>query len=295
VTLVGAAARRRTRAVALGSAAILALLAYLPALASSPGRMPTDTKLYLYLSPGRLLDQASLTWDTSQFAGWVPHQIAAYLWPSGPWFRFFDALGVPDWVAHRLWVGTILFLGALGVRWAARQLGIGAVAGLVAGLVYLLSPYVLPYVSRTSVMLLPWAGVGWLVGLTVRAATRTRWRDAALFALVVLTIGAVNATALLLVAPAPVLWLLHAGAARMVPWRRIGIVAAKLAGFSLAVSLWWLVMLAIQGRHGADVLAYSESLEAVSLTSTSTETLRGLGYWLLYVRDPWGFTTTAVV
>ena len=60
-------------------------------------------------------------------------------------------------------------------------------------------------------MLLPWAGVGWLVGLAVRAATRTRWRDAALFALVVLTIGAVNATALLLVAPAPVLWLLYAG------------------------------------------------------------------------------------
>lgn len=45
-------------------------------------------------------------------------------------------------------------------------------------------------------MLLPWAAVGWLVGLTVRAAGRTRWvRDAALFALVVLTVGAVNATA----------------------------------------------------------------------------------------------------
>ena len=54
-------------------------------------------------------------------------------------------------------------------------------------------------------------------------------------------------------------------------------------------------MLSIQGRFGADVLAYSETLDAVSLTSTSTETLRGLGYWLFYVRDPFGFTTTSSV
>ena len=52
-------------------------------------------------------------------------------------------------------------------------------------------------------------------------------------------------------------------------------------------------MLSVQGRYGADVLAYSETLEAVSLTSTSIETLRGMGYWLFYVRDPVGFTTSA--
>lgn len=45
---------------------------------------------------------------------------------------------------HRLWIGTILVLGGLGVRWAARQLGLGAGAALVAGVVYQLSPYVLP-------------------------------------------------------------------------------------------------------------------------------------------------------
>ena len=30
---------------------VLAVLAYVPALMSSPGRMPADTKLYLYLDP----------------------------------------------------------------------------------------------------------------------------------------------------------------------------------------------------------------------------------------------------
>ena len=52
-------------------------------------------------------------------------------------------------------------------------------------------------------------------------------------------------------------------------------------------------MVVIQGRQGADVLAYSESLEAVSFTSTSPEVWRGLGYWLTYVRDPYAATTTA--
>ena len=52
------------------------------------------------------------------------------------------------------------------------------------------------YVSRTSVMLLPWAGLGWIVGFTIRAAVRRDWADPAAIALIVLTVGAVNATAL---------------------------------------------------------------------------------------------------
>ena len=57
--------------------------------------------------------------------------------------------------------------------------------------------------------------------------------------------------------------------------------------------VWWIVMLLIQGRYGADVLAYSESLASVSFTSTSTEVVRGLGYWLFYIRDGFGATTAA--
>ena len=51
--------------------------------------------------------------------------------------------------------------------------------------------------------------------------------------------------------------------------------------------------MSIQGKLGADVLAYSESLKSVSFTSTSTEVWRGLGYWLTYIRDPYAATTTA--
>jgi arabinofuranan 3-O-arabinosyltransferase len=271
----------------------LALLAYVPALLAAPGRMPSDTKLYLYLDPGRLISDAPYTWDNRQFAGWVPHQTVTYLWPSGPWYWLFQHAGAPDWIAQRLWIATLLFAGGLGVRWAARHLGLAGAGAITAAFVYQLSPYILPYLSRTSLMLLPWASVGWLVGLTVRSATRTKWRDPAIFALVILTVGSPNATALAMIAPAPVLWLLHAAWQRSIPWRRAFSAALRIGGLSLGVSLWWIAMLAVQSAHGADVLSYSETLEAVSFTSVSTETLRGLGYWLFYIRDPAGFATSA--
>ena len=273
---------------------LLALIAFVPALLTKPGRMPADTKLFLYLNPGRLIADAPFTWDTRQFGGWVPHQTIAYLWPQGPWYWVFDQVGVPDWVAHRLWIGTLLFLAALGVYWAARLLGLPKHGAVVAAVVYQLSPYILPYVSRTSAMLLPWAAVGWLVGLTIRAVTSEhRWRHPALMALVLLSCSAVNATAVMMVAPAPILWLLHALMQRTIEWRRALGAALRIGGLGVAVSLWWIVMLRAQGAYGADVLAYSESLQATSLTSASTETLRGMGYWLFYVRDPYAFTTTA--
>ena len=85
----------------------------------------------------------------------------------------------------------------------------------------------------------------------------------------VASVGAVNATALMMIVPAPLLWLLIAGAERQITWRRAGSTAARIGVLSLGVSLWWMAMVIIQGRLGADVLAYSESLEAVSFTSTS--------------------------
>ena len=104
------------------------MLAYVPALLSSPGRMPADTKLYLYLNPRRLVSDAIWTFDARQFAGWVPHQMIAYAWPSGPWYVIAQGAGVPDWVAHRLWIGTVMLAAGTGVAWAgaaSRALGRG--------------------------------------------------------------------------------------------------------------------------------------------------------------------------
>ncbi|MFM7045956.1 MAG: alpha-(1-_3)-arabinofuranosyltransferase family protein, partial [Ilumatobacteraceae bacterium] len=276
------------------SAGLLVLAAYVPLLAARPGRMVADTKLYLYLDPGRLIESARWTWDSSQFGGGVPHQIVAYLWPQGPWYWLFDHLGTPDWVAHRLWVGTLFAVGGLGVRWAAKHVGLALPAATIAALAYQASPYVLPYASRTSAMLLPWAALGWIVGHSSRGlVTGRRWRHAAAIALIVASCGAVNATALLMVVPAPVLVIVDDVLRRTTSWRTAAGFASRVALLCTATSLWWVEMVRLQGIHGADLLQYSESLEATSLTTSSTEVLRGMGYWLFYVRDAFAFTTTA--
>lgn len=301
-------ARLERHTTAIG-VAVLALLAYVPALASSPGRMPADTKLYLYLDPWGLFGRAGSTFEPDQFAGWVPFQQITYLWPSGPWYLLFDTIGVPDWIAHRLWIGTIMFLAGAGVFWAARLLGVSAPGALAGAAVYQLSPFLLAYISRTSLLLLPWAGLGWIVALTVRATIarnspaddepapwRRRlgaWRDPALIALIVATVGSANATTLAMIVPAPVLWIVHAAWQRRISWRGAVAITARIGVLCTAVSVWWMTMLSVQSRNGPAVLAYTETLGDVSRNATGSEVLRGLGYWLFYQRDPVAATTTA--
>ncbi len=103
---------------------------------------------------------------------------------------------MPDWIAQRLWLGSISLAAVLGARWLFRMLGTSRAGAIGGALVYMLTPYQLAFTARISVLLLAWAGLPWLVGLTMRAVRRGGWRDPALFALVILTIGSVNASSL---------------------------------------------------------------------------------------------------
>jgi len=265
--------------------AVLALVvgAYLPLLVSSPGLVPGDTKLSLYLDPLRLISDALWTWDGRQLGGWVPHQNVGYLWPTGPWFALFEALRIPDWIAHRLWLGTVVAVAGSGCFWLARRLGLSTSSAVMAGAVYQFSPYVLPYISRTSALLLPWSFLPWLCGLALLADRR---RSAvALFGLLIVSSGGLNATALLMIVPGPVIWILHRWRTGDLPGRRALQTLGLLGGVSLLMSAWWLAGLFVQGRYGAAVLSYSETLVSTAATSSAPEVLRGLGYWLFYDRN----------
>jgi arabinofuranan 3-O-arabinosyltransferase len=264
---------------------IIALLAYVPLLLSAPGKLPADTKLYLYLNPGRLLSDAAFTWDTRQLGGWVPHQNVGYLWPTGPWFAFFEWLNIPDWIAHRLWLGTLLIVAGLGARWLAKILDLPVNSSFIAGVAFQLSPYVLPYISRTSALLLPWALLPWIVGLTLKIIREPKLKYFAVFGLIIMSSGGLNATALLMIAPAPVVWLIDAWSSRKISFRRALSLTGLLGLISLIMSAWWAAGLSVQGKYGASVLSYSEALQSTSATSTATEALRGLGYWLFYDRN----------
>src|SRR5215213_5736713 len=301
---------RLSRAVEV---AALAALAYLPFLASSRGRLSADTKQYLYLDPGRLMERATSLWDPQVAAGTVPHQNIGYLFPMGPWYWTFDQLGVPDWVAQRLWLGTVLFAAGAGVLFLLRTLGwrqdgvgdegaedaarrtwlvrLTGGGALAAAAVYMLSPFVLENAGRFSVLLLPWDGLPWLVGLTQRALRTGSWRHPAVFALVVTVVGGVNATALVLAGLGPLLWIPFAvWVHREVRLRSALATVARIGVLTLACSLWWMAGLAVQGGYGIEILRYTETVKTVAGTSLASEVLRGLGYWFFYGGDkvdPW--------
>src|SRR6478736_1326878 len=103
----------RGRTISVGSV-LLVLVAYVPLLLTKPGKVGADTKTYLYLDPGRLLSRAAYMWDPNIGFGTITHQNIGYLWPMGPYYWLMDAIGVPDWVAQRLWLGTIIVAAGLG-------------------------------------------------------------------------------------------------------------------------------------------------------------------------------------
>ncbi len=287
-TLLNRLSERAQRRFGLG---LLALLAYLPPLLTSPGRVSADTKSYLYLDPSRLLDRAPSMWDPNIGMGTVSHQTIGYLFPMGPYYWTLDRLGLPDWVAQRLWLGSLIMAAALGVLYVAKQLGRSGPGVVVAALAYAFSPYSLQYSARLSVLLMPWAALGFLLGLVIRSLREGGWRAPALFAITVQIVGGVNATSLVFAGVAPLLWILWAWlGTREVTWRRSLATVGRIGVVSIATSLWWMAGLSTQGGYGINILRYTETVAVVARTSTPNEVLRGLGYWFFYGRDrvgPW--------
>src|SRR3954466_5696420 len=120
--------------------ALLALLAYVPVLLTKPGKVVADTKSYLYLDPGRLLERAFSMWDPNIGMGTVTHQNIGYLFPMGPYYWLMHELGVPAWVSQRLWFGSLLLAAGVGVWFLLRTLRWPILATTVAAFAYALTP-----------------------------------------------------------------------------------------------------------------------------------------------------------
>ena len=271
---------------------LLAFLAlcYVPLLLTSPGQVVADTKSYLYLDPGRLLGRAGSMWDPYVGLGTVTHQNIGFLWPMGPYYWLFEQLGVPDWAAQRIWLGSIMGAAGLGVRYLLRTFGWRGPGVAVAMVAYACTPYLLTIAVRISAILLPFAALPWMIALTARAIRTRSWRHPAVFALVVASVGTSNATSILLAGLGPVLWVAWEVAGREVPRSQIAAVVGRIGGLTLATNAWWIAGLTVQATNGIDVLQYTESVEVTAAASSAQEVLRGLGYWFFYGDDalgPW--------
>ena len=188
----------------------LALISYVPMFLTQPGKVAADTKQYLYLDPGRLIQSAISMWDPDVGAGTVTHQNIGFLFPMGPYYWLVAELHIPVWVGQRFWMGSLFFAAGTGVWYLGRVMGLSRSGRLAAALAYMLTPFVIDYIARISAIVMPWAALGWMLAFTILAVRRGGWRYPALFAVVIALVGGVNATSILLVGLAPLLWLIYA-------------------------------------------------------------------------------------
>ena len=269
----------------------LAALCWLPLFLSHRGTLEADTKQYLYLDPAGLLRMAPNLWNRRLGGGTVTHQFIGYLWPMGPFYRVTDLLGVPDWIAQRIWMGGISFLAALGAYVLFRTLWSDRRAAFVGGLVYGLSPFVLGQITGQSALLLPFCALPWLVLATRNALRRDPWLWAAVYALVVTTAGSLNGSSIFFVILGSMLWVPYAiWWERSVTLRRgLGVVLA-MGLLTVVTQLWWMIAYRVDGTYGLPVLQITETVRETSSSASAIEALRGLGYWFFYGGDnqgPW--------
>lgn len=275
---------------------VAALIAYIPLLLVRPGVVTPDTKTYLYLDPGRFLRQVASMWNPTVGLGTVNHEYIGYLLPMGPFYWFFSAIGVPTWVAQRIWLGSILFGAAAGILYLCKTIDLRGPGRIVAALAFMLSPYFLQYAGRISVLLLPWAGLPWLVAFAALALRKGGWKYPALFAVVVALVSGINASSILYVGLAPVIWLIYAvSVAKEATWGRAFAAALRIGLLTVLVSLWWIAGLEIEAAYGVNVLKYTETVPATSGGSNASEVIRGLGYWYFYGGDRLGAWTNSAL
>ena len=265
---------------------ILALTAFVPMLASRPGRLILDTHDGLHLDPAGTLATAASRWDPIGALGMFADKTYDYTFPMSQWFWFGDSIGLPMWLTHRLWIGLLLFAAGTGVVFLLRTMNWTEQSWLVAALAYQCSPYVLLYAGSRSTVLLAWAALPWLIALTMRSLVDTSWRSPAWCAVIVALIGPGNVPATIYVALACLAFFVYATVAtKDVGWRDAMVPFARIASLCTIVSVWWLTSLLIDFSATFADLRASARLDSVQEATPVSEVVRGLGSWRLYTLD----------
>jgi arabinofuranan 3-O-arabinosyltransferase len=258
----------------------LAALAIFVAFAHEVGWYVGDNRFVHNWAPHRALDALRWSWNPRLDLG-GPEQHYHPL--TDGLLAGFRTLGLEPWATQRAWFAFVLGTGATGTALVVRAMIPGArLEAMVGGLWFICSPYATGFFFPTS-LLLNVALVPWFV-LAVWYGTRTpsQWRWAAVFAAGVALSGSRNPPGLLMaMIPAAITGVaLVVGV--QVSWRTLVAWSAKTGVLAVAVAAPVAVRSALSSEVLARNLASTESVDAVSLSSSWSESFRGLGFWLLY-------------
>lgn len=261
--------------------AVASVLALLLTFAQSPGQISPDTKLDLAINPLRFAARALNLWSSDLPFGQAQNQAYGYLFPHGAFFSMGHLLGVPAWVTQRLWWALLIVAGFWGVIRVAEALGIGTRGSrLIAATAFALSPRVLTTLGAISsetlpMMLAPWVLLPVILVFQGRMSPR---RAAALSAVAVALMGAVNAVATALACGVAFIWWLAHRPNRT--WWRF--TAWWIPCLALATT-WWIAALLIFGKISPRFLDFIESSGVTTQWTSLTEVLRGTDSWTPFV------------
>jgi len=272
---------------------LLAVAAYALAFAQRPGELVADTKIDLHTDSLGFLADAAAAWAPSGGLGQVQAgQYAGYLWPMGPFHALGDLIGLAPWVVHRLWLGTLLALAAWGtVRLLDalhdRPRGVPA---LVAGALAIANPYVVVFANRTSVTLLAYALLPWLLLCVQRGLRDPRgwWWPAVLALLVTSLGGGVNAAVAGWALLGPALLIVYEAAFGEIAWRDAGRFLVRALPLTVLASAWWIAPILVQIGYGVDFLPFTEPAGAIWTSTSMSESLRLMGFWVTYLGVGYG-------
>jgi arabinofuranan 3-O-arabinosyltransferase len=265
---------RRSRRWLLGFWAVVFVLL----VVARPGRQTFDTKLGVTTDPWQFVSDLGQLWHDRGGFGGIQDQYVGYLWPMLPYYGVSDLVGLPVWLAERLWMSLIVSVAFWGALRLAERLRIGSPASrLVAAAAYALWPVFTTVVGSTSAAALPGAFLPWvLLPLTnERYSARVAALRSALF---VPFMGGVNAASTLASLLPVGLYLLS----RPPGPRRRRLIVWWVPGVILA-TLWWVVPLLLLGFYGENFLPYVETSQTTTATMSATEALRGAGNWVGYL------------
>ena len=288
----------RDRATTIG----FTLLSLAVAFWQKPGWAYTDTKIDLHVDPSRFLAFVASVWTPTTDLGEVHSaQYSGYLWPMGPFYSVLHSIGLGPWVVQRLWLALLLSLSAWGLLRLLDVL-IGrprSCVHIVAAAFYVLNPYTVVFVARTTITLLGYAALPWLLLVTYYGvrATPGLWRSwrgwwwAAAFALILTsTGGGVNAAVVGWMLVGPLVLALYEPTIGNVPWRSSFGFLGRVGILGLLASAWWIVPVLVHVRYGIDFLQFTEQPSSIWATNSTTESLRLMGFWTSYIGVGYGAT-----
>jgi arabinofuranan 3-O-arabinosyltransferase len=257
---------------------ILTAASFLPLVAFERGTVVADTWFIFVANPQRLLDHTASIWQHHADLGSAvtvnPVLPTAYV-------ALLRELGASVWVAQRIWFVTLLVLGSVGTAAVARYFVRNRAAPLVAGLMFLAAPYTFSYFYPTWLFatsaVLPLVVLAALQGTT----TSSRWRWAAVAALLV-TGAMFNLPAVALATLPLVGVLLYVGVSGRAAWRSIVAWLGATAAFAVPIMLPFAIAFPLQVDKWHSFLSISEGFDAIAQSSSWSESIRGLGGWLVY-------------